>query len=61
MRSEAGSPRPVFACTDSALGYAKNPSNSARAPTMIDRDVKELFIGFAAIVILAVAIVYLRQ
>jgi hypothetical protein len=28
---------------------------------MIDRDVKELFIGFAAIPIFAVAIVYFRQ
>jgi len=28
---------------------------------MLDRDVKELLIGFAAIVIFAVAIVYLRQ
>jgi len=30
-------------------------------PDMIDRDVKELFIGFAAIVMLRVAIVYFRQ
>jgi hypothetical protein len=30
-------------------------------PTMLDRDVKELLIGFTAIVIFAVAIVYLRQ
>jgi hypothetical protein len=28
---------------------------------MIDRDVKELFIGFAAIAIFAIAIVYFRQ
>jgi len=28
---------------------------------MLDRDVKELLIGFAAIAIFAVAIVYLRQ
>jgi hypothetical protein len=28
---------------------------------MFDRDVKEILIGFAAIVIIAVAIVYLRQ
>jgi hypothetical protein len=36
-------------------------SNSAKGQTMIDRDVKELFIDFAAIVILTVAIVYFRQ
>jgi hypothetical protein len=35
-------------------------SNSAKGQTMIDRDVMELFINFAAIVILT-AIVYFRQ
>jgi hypothetical protein len=35
--------------------------NSAECQTMLDRDVRELLIGFAAIILFAVAIVYLRQ
>jgi hypothetical protein len=37
----------------------RNP-NSGRQ-VMLDRDTKELLLGFTAIVIFAVAIVYLRQ
>jgi hypothetical protein len=37
------------------------PIGPRSARTMLDRDVKEPFIGFAAIVLFAAAIVYLRQ
>jgi hypothetical protein len=39
----------------------KNSIGHGEEPDVIDRDVKELFIGFATIAILAVAIVYFRQ
>ena len=52
-----------LSCTTCALRYAKNLIGLwiRRGPDMIDRDVKELFIGFAAIAIFAIAIVYFRQ
>jgi len=37
----------------------RNPNSWRQA--MLDRDTKELLLGFTAIVIFAVAIVYLRQ
>jgi hypothetical protein len=44
-----------------AISLANPCAHAREVHTMFDRDVKEILIGFAAIVIIAVAIVYLRQ
>jgi hypothetical protein len=50
----------LFVCIASAPGYSGLTSTRRRAG-MLDRDAKELLIGWSAILIFAVAIVYLRQ
>jgi hypothetical protein len=49
--------------TTCALGYARNISDLefGKRPTMIDRDVWELLIGFSAILIFGVVLVWLQQ
>jgi hypothetical protein len=53
----------LFDCTTCALGDAKNISDFefGKRPTMIDRDVWELLIGFSAILIFGVVLVWLQQ